>query len=50
MRVVLVALLILSWVPDAWAWGRTGHRVTGAIAERFLSAQTRAAVRAILGP
>ncbi len=50
MRVVLVALLILSWVPDARAWGRTGHRVTGAIAERSLSAQTRAAVRAILGP
>ena len=50
MRVVLVALLALLWADSAFAWGRTGHRVTGAIAERFLSAQTRAAVREILDP
>lgn len=34
----------------AFAWGQTGHRVTGAIAERHLSAEARAAVAAILGP
>lgn len=34
----------------AFAWGQTGHRVTGAIAERHLSTGARAAVEAILGP
>lgn len=33
---------------DAIAWGQIGHRVTGAIAERHLSAKARAAVDTLL--
>lgn len=35
---------------QASAWGPTGHRVTGEIAERHLDADTRAAIAGILGP
>ncbi len=44
------------WLPfclsvfchDVLAWGQTGHRVTGAIAERYLSEQAKAAVSKLL--
>ena len=42
------AALLLSAAP-ALAWGKTGHRVTGAIAERHLSEEARTAIRDILG-
>ncbi|NMH59929.1 S1/P1 nuclease [Alteromonas ponticola] len=32
----------------AAAWGQTGHRVTGAIAEHYLSAEAKAAITALL--
>lgn len=35
---------------SAFAWGPTGHRVTDAIAERYLTPQTKAALGDILGP
>jgi hypothetical protein len=34
--------------PDATAWGLTGHRVTAAIADKYLSFEARAAIREIL--
>lgn len=34
---------------DVLAWGKTGHRVTGTIAARYLSDEAAAAVRDILG-
>lgn len=43
-----VAALFLSAAP-ALAWGPTGHRVTGAIAEDNLSGAARAHVRLLLG-
>jgi hypothetical protein len=43
-----LAVLATSSTP-ALAWGQTGHRVTGAIAERHLGKRARAAVKAILG-
>lgn len=51
MRVrILVLGAVLALVPaPAFAWGNTGHRVTGAIADRHLDSRARAAVRAILG-
>src|SRR5262245_55219544 len=49
MRLLVATTLLLSWLPPAGAWGLTGHRVTGAIAERYLSFEARAAVRKILG-
>lgn len=45
-----LAIALLAAPPEALAWGQTGHRVTGAIAERHLSDEARAAVRLILGP
>jgi hypothetical protein len=33
---------------DAWAWGLTGHRVTAAIGDKYLSFEARAAIREIL--
>lgn len=33
----------------AWAWGKTGHRVTAAIAEDLLNASARAEIRRLLG-
>lgn len=49
MRNLLVVALLLMPAP-ALAWGKTGHRVIGAIAERLVSRHTRHAIAAILGP
>ena len=49
LRVALLALVAL--LPSAaLAWGATGHRITGALAEPLLSASAQAAVMDILGP
>lgn len=45
----LTVLLLLLLATDALAWGKTGHRVTGALAEPWLTPEARAAVREILG-
>ena len=44
----LALLLILAHAPLALAWGPQGHRTVGAIADRLLTAQTRAAVSRLL--
>jgi hypothetical protein len=43
-----MALLALSVSAEALAWGQTGHRVTGAIAENYLNVKAQAAVQKIL--
>ena len=50
MRRFILALLCCA-IPagPAFAWGATGHRVTGAIAEQYLSGVARANVRLLLG-
>lgn len=51
IRRLLAATALASLLAaPAFAWGQTGHRVTGAIAERYLSDQAREGVRALLGP
>lgn len=47
--IAFAALFSLASSP-ALAWGQTGHRVTGAIAETYLSGQARAAIADLLGP
>ena len=48
MRLLLtIALLVLP--SPALAWGQTGHRITGTIAEAHLSGLARARIRQILG-
>lgn len=43
-------LLLLFTVQSGKAWGPTGHRAVGLIAERYLSERASLAVRGILGP
>lgn len=51
LRLALLLFAVAPLVPaDAPAWGKTGHRVTGAIAQAHLSGDARAAVEALLGP
>lgn len=49
MRFTVVAALVLSAAQPALAWGQTGHRITGAVADEYLSPRARAAVKDILG-
>jgi hypothetical protein len=48
-RFILAALCCALPAAPAFAWGQTGHRVTGAIAERYLSGVARAKVQLLLG-
>ena len=49
VRIVVTVTLILT--PGiAWPWGRTGHRVSAAIAQSFLTASAADAVRSLLEP
>jgi len=49
-NLLLAAAAVLALGPSpALAWGKTGHRVTAAIADRHLSGLARARVREILG-
>ena len=43
-------LLALSLAPPTFAWGQTGHRVVGRIAERHLSPEAAKAVAELLAP
>jgi hypothetical protein len=52
MRKVLMMALataISFTSSQALAWGPTGHRVTGAIAEKYLSDEARTAIRDLIG-
>ncbi|WP_375273191.1 S1/P1 nuclease [Sphingomonas sp.] len=50
MRYLALAVSALLALPSpAHAWGKTGHRVVGAIAEPLLTPSARAGVRGILG-
>ncbi len=49
-KFVAAAFCVLALAPaPAFAWGKTGHRVVGQIADAHLSSKARAAVRQILG-
>ncbi|MEM9670461.1 MAG: S1/P1 nuclease [Pseudomonadota bacterium] len=50
MRLLAVVLATFIATAPSHAWGKTGHRVTGAIAEEYLSAEAKAAVEDLLGP
>jgi hypothetical protein len=45
-----VLFLLLSIPYRSLAWGQTGHRVVGQIADSYLNAKARAAIKKILGP
>ena len=46
--VALSSLITLFVSSPAFGWGQTGHRVTGAIAQQYLSPLSQAAVAELL--
>jgi hypothetical protein len=50
MKKLLIASAILaaSSFQQVHAWGQTGHRITGAIAEKYLTAEARTAIEKLL--
>jgi hypothetical protein len=49
MKALLALVVVSSITFDCFAWGATGHRVTGFIAEKHLNAKARKKLRALLG-
>lgn len=49
-RIAAFAVLLLALPGSTSAWGPTGHRVVGRIAERHLTPEAQRGVAAILGP
>src|SRR3954454_7827888 len=49
-RIAALAVLLLTLPGSASAWGPTGHRVVGRIAERHLTPEAQRGVAALLGP
>jgi hypothetical protein len=48
-RSLACVLLTLSWQLSAYAWGDEGHRITGYIANTYLSDATKLQLRALVG-
>lgn len=48
LRAAAVAVACLSASPAVLAWGQTGHRITGAIAEHYLSPSAKLQIEDIL--
>ena len=46
----LATLVVVQFAALAWAWGRVGHRVIARLAERHLTDQAKAEIRALLEP
>jgi len=49
MKKLSCLLLVALCTTTAFAWGPTGHRATGWIAEKYLSKKAKAAIKKILG-
>jgi hypothetical protein len=45
---ISAALLTVSSILQVHAWGQTGHRITGSIAEQYLTAEAKAAIEKLL--
>jgi hypothetical protein len=48
-KLLACGLLALGWQLPAYAWGDEGHRITGYIANSYLSDTTRLQLRALVG-
>lgn len=50
LKKVCIAVALVAYLPvNALAWGQTGHRVVGQVADYYLTAKARKAIKAILG-
>jgi hypothetical protein len=48
-RAVVAGVMLIGFaVPQGWAWGREGHRLTALVAESYLTPETRAKVDELL--
>ncbi len=49
MKLPIIALSVFALMSsaDVMAWGKTGHRVTGKIAENYLSDAAKANIKAL---
>ncbi len=48
-KLLLCSLLVIAYTPNAFSWGKTGHRIVGEIAQRNLSAKTLKAIHELAG-
>ncbi|MET4138780.1 S1/P1 nuclease [Pedobacter sp. UYP1] len=50
IKKVCIAVVLIAYLPlNAAAWGQTGHRIVGQIADYYLTAKARKAVKQVLG-
>lgn len=49
IKILLMALSGLVMTEQVFAWGQTGHRTSGEIAERYLSPKAKLAIQELLG-
>ncbi|MBE9585544.1 S1/P1 nuclease [Mucilaginibacter sp. JRF] len=50
VMMMLIAVLAIVYIPvQTMAWGQQGHRISGQIADSYLNAKARKAIKAILG-
>lgn len=50
LKKICIALILVAYMPlNAAAWGKTGHRIVGQIADYYLTAKARKAVKEVLG-
>lgn len=50
IKKVCIAVALIAYLPlNAAAWGQTGHRIVGQIADYYLTAKARKAVKQVLG-
>lgn len=49
MRLLLACVVSMFVVVQAFGWGATGHRATGAVADQYLSAKAKKKIAALLG-
>ena len=48
-KLILMTSLLMILSPNAFSWGRTGHRIVGEIAQRNLDPKTLKAIRELCG-
>lgn len=48
-KLLLCSLLVIAYTPNAFSWGRTGHRIVGELAQRNLDKKTLNAIHELAG-
>lgn len=50
LKQISIALALVAYLPvNALAWGQTGHRIVGQVADYYLTAKARKAIKGVLG-